>query len=237
MGNSASADGSSGSSNRADASVLSKYGFDCSCLEALVGSSASLASQLLVGESESKEDKESLERLHFLQEGIKVLRPSMMGLASSELLINLSDDTSKLCYRVISSNNVIASMISSSKEFGEIDLTTQVMSVRMTGPAGIQIIGKLGATYMRPIMEVTADTTDTRDKFVLALNELMEQWRLDPSKRPSSSLSASGTSDKSKYFQQREEEIKKREKEREERKKKYAVGGLKITAQVMANRA
>ena len=233
MGNSPSADDSSGSGSSSN-SVLSKYGLDCSCLETL---SASLASQLVAGESESNEDKESQERLQFLKQGINVLRPSMLGLASSELFLNLSDDTSKLCYRVLATNNVIASMMSSSKEFGEIDLTSQVMSIRMTGPSSLSVIGKIGAAYMRPILEVTAESTEIRDKFVLSLNELMEQWRLDPSKKPSPSLSASGTSKKNEYFKQREEEIKKREVEREERKKKYAAGGLKITAQVMANRA
>ena len=61
----------------------------------------------------------------------------------------------------------------------------------------------------------------------------------DPNSKPAtgSGLTAAGTTNKVEYFQKREEEMKERQKQREEKKKKYSGTGMKMTAEIMANRA
>jgi hypothetical protein len=60
-------------------------------------------------------------------------------------------------------------------------------------------------------------------------------WKKDVSSKPKSGVSAGGTSNKAEYFRQREKDIAEREKANAEKKKKYSSGGMKYTAQIMAN--
>ena len=87
------------------------------------------------------------------------------------------------------------------------------------------------------LFEIQAEDSGIRDQWVVSLNELLEGWKADPTKRPRSSVSAAGTSNKADYFQQREKEIADRAKENAEKKKKYSAGGMKFTAQAMLNRS
>ena len=59
----------------------------------------------------------------------------------------------------------------------------------------------------------------------------------NPETRPKTSVSAAGASNKAEYFKKREEELVAKEKANQEKKSRYVTGGMKFTAQVMANRA
>lgn len=104
--------------------------------------------------------------------------------------------------------------------------------VKTTGDTGLQIIG----IEDKVIFEIKSEEAAVRDKWVIAINELLQSWVDNPESKPKSSISASGTSNKGEYFRKREEEIKAREKANNERKAKYAAGGMTYTAQIMAER-
>jgi hypothetical protein len=91
----------------------------------------------------------------------------------------------------------------------------------------------------KPVLDVTTDVIERRDSWVLALQELLEGWRLDPSSRPTVVLEAKDTSAKNEYFANREEILREKQRERQEKKKKYMSdgNGMRHTAMVMANRS
>jgi hypothetical protein len=120
----------------------------------------------------------------------------------------------------------------STKEFGEIDFAGTIKTVKSTGRQGLQYMDNKG----KVVFEVHAPDTATRDQWIVSLNELLSLWEEKPAERPSSKMSAMGTSNKAEYFKNREEEIKKREAEAQEKKKKYSAGGMQYTALAMANR-
>lgn len=122
---------------------------------------------------------------------------------------------------------------STTKEFGEIDLAGSIKTVKSTGRQGLQYIDNNGKT----VFEVQAQDTATRDQWIVALNELLSSWEENRAERPTSKLSAKGTSNKAEYFKNREEEIKQRAEEAQKKKEKYSAGGMKYTAMAMANRA
>ena len=116
---------------------------------------------------------------------------------------------------------------------GEVDLTSSVKTVRLHGETGLQIIGIDDST----IFEVKAESPVIRDQWVVTINELLQFWIEHPDSKPKSTTTAAKVSNKAEYFKQREEEIAAREKVNAERKAKYSAGGMKYTAQIMANRA
>lgn len=165
-------------------------------------------------------------RLAVLQKGDKFLRSAWGGLSSTELFMDLSDDASLLRWKTVNTG------ILSKEEHGQIDLTSEVKSVRMKGSQGMCFISENDKT----IFEVQAEESKTRDAWVLAINDLLDSWEKDPESKPSSTASAAGTSNKQEYFRKREEEIKARQKQNEEKKKKYSAGGMKFVAQAMLSR-
>lgn len=165
------------------------------------------------------------ERLKMLIDGVKVKRKAYLGLASQDLFINLSEDQAALRWKT--ENTWTAA------ENGEIDLTSQVKTFRTTGDSSAQVIGLDDKTNF----EFKFEDATVRDKWTIAINELLQKWIDDPTQKPRSSVKASGTSNKAEYFRLREEEIKAREKVNNERKAKYAAGGMNFTAQIMADRS
>lgn len=121
-------------------------------------------------------------------------------------------------------------------EHGEVDLTSKVKSVKCAGTQGLHFIG-VGDENDKSIFEVQAQDPATRDQWLVALNELLQNWALNPESKPSYNDTAAKTSDKAAYFRRREEELAERIKENEEKKKKYSAGGMKYTAQAMMNRS
>ncbi len=93
------------------------------------------------------------------------------------------------------------------------------------------------STEDKVIFEVQAEEEKTRDQWVLCINELLQDWSSNPDKKPKDTRSAGGTSNKDQYFKQRQQELEAREKASAEKRTKYATGGMKFTAQVMASRA
>mmetsp|Transcript_17803 Transcript_17803/g.17880 ORF Transcript_17803/g.17880 Transcript_17803/m.17880 type:complete len:182 (-) Transcript_17803:130-675(-) len=172
---------------------------------------------------EIKEDQFSRERIQMMQQGDKFMRSIYLGLSSQELTVNLSDDCAKICWKVNGS---------SSNEQGEVDLTT-IKQIRASGHQGLQFSGPDG----KVVFDIQAEDASKRDKWMIAINELITTWETDPEKKPRSSVSSGGTSNKAEYFKNRQEEIAKREKEAAEKKAKYNIGGMKHTAQIMASRA
>lgn len=171
------------------------------------------------------DEKVVAERLLQLIQGDNFTKSALLGLSSQEIFIQLSQDYSTLKWK-------IAATTWSKDEFGEIDLTTKVKKLKTTGETGFQIIANDDST----IMEVKHKDASVRDKWVLALNELLQSWIENPEKKPKAVLNAANTSNKSEYFKQRQEEIKEREKVNAEKKAKYSTGGMQITAQIMAGR-
>jgi hypothetical protein len=170
-------------------------------------------------------EKASNERLQILKTGNKFKRSAYLGLTSQDLIINLSDDTSAIQWKTENTWT--------KAEHGEIDLTSQVKSVKLFGDNGFQFIA-LDDTV---IFDLKAEESSVRDQWVLALNELLHSWIDHPETKPKSSISVDGTSNKAEYFKRREAEIKAREKANAERKTKYSAGGMKYTAEAMANRS
>mmetsp|Transcript_9260 Transcript_9260/g.8276 ORF Transcript_9260/g.8276 Transcript_9260/m.8276 type:complete len:191 (-) Transcript_9260:91-663(-) len=167
------------------------------------------------------------ERLAILHKGNKFMRSAYLGLASQELTVKLSEDCSKIEWKVVSKTWT-------GDQYGEIDLTKQVKTIKLVGKQGMQFISSLEENKV--IFEITADEPQIRDQWVLTINELLQDWIDHPEHKPQSSLTATGTSNKNEYFKKREEEIAIREKEAQERKAKFGTQGMKFTAQVMASR-
>lgn len=170
-------------------------------------------------------EKASNERVQILKTGNKFKRSAYLGLTSQDLIVNLSDDTSAIQWKTENTWT--------KAEHGEIDLTSQVKSVKLFGESGFQFIGLDDSV----VFDLKAEESTVRDQWVLALGELLQIWIDNPAIKPKSSISVDGTSNKAEYFKRREAEIKAREKVNAERKTKYAAGGMKYTAEAMANRS
>eukprot|EP01039_Chlorochromonas_danica_P009399 gene9399-10382_t len=171
------------------------------------------------------EDTAAKERLDALKKGDNFSRSAFLGLSSQEVHVHLTEDLSTLKWKTESSWG--------KEVFGEIDLTTQVKKLKIVGDSGLQFIAPDDSL----VFEMKASDSAVRDKWMVALTELIQGWEEDPRSKPKSSLSASGTSQKADYFKRREEEIKAREKANAEKKAKYSAGGMKVTAEIMASRS
>ena len=87
------------------------------------------------------------------------------------------------------------------------------------------------------MLEVHAEDAAVRDRWALAINELLQTWESAPEKKPHYNATAAKTSKKEEYYRQRELELAEKVKENEERKKKYSAGGMKHVALAMMNRS
>lgn len=174
---------------------------------------------------EDADEKAVEERLKVLMTGDRFKRSAYLGLTQQDLYVNLSPDMAAIQWKT--------EKTWTKPEHGEIDLTAQVKRVKSSGETGLQFFGLDESV----IFEIKTEDAAVRDKWVVALNELLQSWIDEPSKKPRSSISAAGTSNKAEYFKRREEEIQAREKVNAERKAKYAANGMKYTAQVMADRS
>lgn len=85
-------------------------------------------------------DSASKERVQLLQKGALFMRSALLGLSSKELHVQLSEDTSKIEWKATSKSAWSAISTGSGEEFGEIDLTTQVKTVKMVILTQISII-------------------------------------------------------------------------------------------------
>ena len=95
----------------------------------------------------------------------------------------------------------------------------------------------MGIENDKSIFEIQAENTALRDQWLIAINEILQNWAQNPEKKPQYADSASKTSDKAAYFKKREEELDDRIKANEEKKKKYSAGGMQHVAMAMMNRA
>jgi hypothetical protein len=184
---------------------------NCACLEEMIPDALT-------------EDSAVKERLDALKKGDRFTRSAYLGLSSQELLVNLSADFSAVQWK---SEASWGSSIN-----GEIDLTSQIKKLKVHGDTGLQFIGLDDSI----VFEIKALDASIRDKWIVALNDLLQSWEEDPRSKPKSTVTAAGTSDKAEYFKKREEEIKAREKANAEKKAKFSAGGMKMTAQIMASR-
>lgn len=182
--------------------------FSCACLE-----------QAITGE-----DKEFMIRVETLRKGQKFMRSAFLGMTQREVFLTLTEDNSTVQWKA-------SKTTFSSEDIGEIDMTT-IKNVKLSGASNMQFIGDGD----KSVFEVSAEDPKTRDLWVIALNEIIQDWAAHPEKKPRSQISAAGTSNKSEYFSKRQEEIKEREAHAKEMKKKYLTGGMKYTAIAMANR-
>lgn len=174
------------------------------------------------------------ERLALLKKGENFHKGALLGLASEEIFVSLSEDTSTIEWKVVTKDNWMTAVGAVDKnKHGQIDLTSAVKNLKIQGENSLQFIGMDG----KLIIEIKAKDAAVRDQWMVAINELLQSWVDKPDNKPKSAVSAAGTSDKAKYFKQREEEIEARQKASAERKAKYSTGGMKYTAQIIANRA
>jgi len=147
-------------------------------------------------------------------------------MTSQKLFVRLSDDITCIQWKTEPG--------SWNQEHGEVDLL-KIKSVRATGNSGIQFIGSENA---KVLFEISAEDSNTRDQWMVAISDIITGWEADPKNKPTqSSVTAGGTSNKADYFRQREKDLADRQKQREEVRKKYAAGGMAHTAQIMASRA
>jgi hypothetical protein len=172
-------------------------------------------------------DSAAKERTEKLKVGQKFMRSSFLGMAQKEVFLKLSDDSSKIEFH--SPKTTWAA-----EERGQLDLTCEVKAVRIAGLSGLQF---LGMEADKTLLEVSAEDPKVRDQWVISINDMLQDWALHPDKKPKSTISAAGTTDKEAYFRKRQEEIAEREQRAKELKGKYTPGGMKHTAIVMANRS
>ena len=214
--------------------------FDCSCLvpnleglslDSLTGSLTSALSNAANAATDPEAENKRLRRAQ-LQKGDRFLKPALFGLSSQELQVNLSEDTAVLKWKAVAAN-----FLTGTTEFGEVDLGA-VRIVRMKGVQGLEVVGVDAKNPGKEsvLMELTAESAETRDKWVVCLSELLSDWARDPSLRPRAELTAAGTSNKDAYFKRREEEIRMREKENTKKKEKFGNVGMKYTALAMMER-
>ena len=172
------------------------------------------------GDTESTEAAEA--RLAFLIEGDEFTQKVMAGLSSTKVRVNLSSDHASLDWRIEKS-------MLSAESYGSVDLTT-CSKVSVDGQKAFRI---LGADSKEELFFAISDTTEKRDRWVIALNELLDKWKTRPESKPKANQSAAKTSDKAKYFAQREMEIEARQAEAKAKREKYAGVGMKHTAAAM----
>jgi hypothetical protein len=192
---------------------------DCSCVLPKFNIEA-----LTAGQQEGGEDVEKRQRREALIRGNNWLRPAWGGLSSQEITLKLAEDYSTLRW-----STVAKGLISGTSEFGEIALET-ILNVKMDGKQGIQLIAAEG----KAVFTAQAETAEVRDRWVLCLNELLDDWKANPASKPKAQLTAASTSNKDAYFKQRAAEIEQREKENKAKIAKYSVVGMKHTAAAMA---
>lgn len=172
------------------------------------------------GGGEAVEAEEA--RLAFLVEGAEFTQKVMAGLSSTKVQVNLSADHSSLDWR-------IEKTMLAAESYGSIDLT-MCSKVSVDGQKAFRI---LGGDSKEELFFAISDSTEKRDRWVIALNELLEKWKANPDSKPKASLSAGKTSDKAKYFAQREAEMEARKAEAQAKREKYAGVGMKHTAAAM----
>lgn len=115
-------------------------------------------------------------------------------------------------------------------------MTSKVKNVKCSGTQSLNFIG-IGIDNDKVIFEASAEDSATRDQWVIAINELLDDWVKYPEKKPNYNNSASKTSDKANYFKKREQEMAEKLKANEEKKKKYSTGGMQHVAMAMMNRS
>ena len=186
--------------------------FDCE------GCLAPVTSLLDGGEAAEAEQN----RLAFLVEGGTFSQKVMAGLGSTSVFVKLSEDHSSLDWK-------IEKTMLSSESFGSVDLTT-VSKVAVDGQRGFRILGNDQKTELFSSM---SDSTEVRDRWVIALNELLDKWKSKPDSKPKTNQSAAKTSDKAEYFAKREKEMEARKLEAKKKRDKYAGVGMKHTAAAM----
>lgn len=174
---------------------------------------------------DDEQDNGIQKRLQDLVIGNKFFRSVYLGMTLQELTVQLSENFTAIKWK---SQNTWTK-----QEYGEIDLTSEVKKLKPVGDMAIQFIGHDDSI----VFEIKAEETAIRDRWIVDINELLQTWIEKPELKPNSTVNASGTSNKAEYFKKREEEIKAREKANAERKAKYSSGGMKLTAQIMADRA
>ena len=109
------------------------------------------------------------------------MRSIYLGLSSQELFVRLTEDCSTIAWRTTGS---------SKQEIGEVDLTQQVKTIKASGHQGLQFVGPDG----KIVFDILADDAAKRDKWMVALNDLLSKWEAEPSSKPKSSISAAGES-------------------------------------------
>lgn len=170
-------------------------------------------------------DDASRERIDALKKGNKFMKSAYLGLTQQELFVRLSEDTSSLQWKTENTWT--------NPEHGEFDLTSQIKKFKLSGECGLQLIGLDDSI----IVDLKAEDSTVRDKWMVTLSELLQSWADKPNSRPKSSVTEAGSSNKAEYLKNREAELLAREKANAERKAKYSAGGMKYTAMAMANRA
>ena len=188
-------------------------------VEALFDCEGCLAPVMRLVDSEASEATDS--RLAFLIEGGEFYQKSMGGLTSTKVTLNLSADHSSLNWKV-------AATMLASESFGFVDLT-KVTKVMVDGQKSFRIMENKNELFT-----AQAEDTEVRDKWVIALNELLDSWVNHPSQKPKATeSSAARVSDKAEYFAKREAEIEARKEAAAAKREKYASGGMKHTAAAM----
>jgi len=175
------------------------------------------------------EDRAARDRLESLQRGQKFLKKMLLGLSTQEIHLKMSEDTSSIEWRIDATRL-------SKAEYGEVDLTSKVRCVKLVGTAGMQFISNEGGGE-KSLLEVHAEDAAVRDRWALAVNELLQTWEGAPEKKPLYNATAAKTSKKEEYYKQRELELAEKVKQNEERKAKYSAGGMKHVALAMMNRS
>lgn len=195
------------------ASVSSiKEVFDCDgCLAPVMN---------LVDGGEAAEAEQN--RLAFLVEGATFSQKVMAGLGSSKVQVNLSEDHSSLDWR-------IEKTMLMAESYGSVDLTS-VSKVSVDGQKGFRIFG---SDQKEELFSAISESTEIRDRWVIALNELLDRWKSKPETKPKRVLSAAKTSDKAEYFARREKEMEQRKLDAQKKREKYAGVGMKHTAAAM----
>lgn len=174
----------------------------------------------LVSDSESAQATDL--RLSFLIEGGTFYQKSLGGLTQTKLTLSLSTDHSSLNWKV--EKTMLAA-----ESFGFVDLCG-ANKIIVDGQKSFRILDKDN----NEMFSCLAEDTEQRDKWVVALNELLDSWVTDPRKKPAKAVeSAALVSDKAEYFAQREAAIKERKKAAQAKREKYASGGMKHTAAAM----
>jgi hypothetical protein len=184
----------------------------CPCLEGFLGYAS------------DRESVATTAKYAFMIRGSGFLKPQFMGLSTVEVKLTLSENLSTLRWVTGAATSW------GSGERGAIDIATLGV-VKAEGKQGLLLIGKDKVE----LLNVVAETTDTRDRWVERLIELQAASVMNPMP-VKVRIGAGDTSDKAAYFAKRESEICERERLRDEKRKKYAAGGMKYTAIAMASR-